>query len=107
MPTMTGGKVMKILKIEDNNGYFRVSDSDKWRAIDEIDKDELMNLLDCFLNSDVEMDDIEEESLSNQAQQIIYRSIFEKLNNLKENKSKFKDESERTYLSEIQKYSQT
>lgn len=107
MPTMKGGKVMKILKVKDNNGYFRVSDSDKWRPIDEIDKDELMNLLDCFLNSDVEMDDIEEKSLSNQAQRIIYRSIFEKLNNLKENKSKFKDESERMYLSEIQKYSQS
>lgn len=105
MLTMKGDKVMKILKIENGKGYFRTSNSDDWKTIDEIDKDGLMKLLDRFLGSDVEMDDIDEKSLSNQAQQIIYRSISEKLSNLKENKSKFKDESDRTYLDAIQKYS--
>lgn len=104
---MKGGMVMKILKIENGNGYFRTSDNGDWRAIDEIDKDGLMKLLDLYLDSDVKMDDVDENSLSNQAQRIIYKSIFEKLNNLKESKSKFKDESDRTYLSAIQKYSQS
>lgn len=107
MLTMKGDRVMKILKIENDNGYFKTCDSGDWKTIDEIDKDGLMKLLDCFLGSDVEMDDIDENSLSNQAQHIIYRSISEKLSNLKENKSKFKDESDRTYLAAIQKYSQS
>jgi len=51
------------------------------------------------------MDSMEENELSNQAHSIIYESIYEKLDMLTENKSKFKDESDRLYLSEIQKYS--
>ena len=104
---MKGNGAMKILKIENNNGYFRTSDIDDWKMIDEIDKDRLMKLLDRFLDSDVEMDNVDEKGLSNQAQQIVYKSIFGKLSLLKENKSKFKDESDRMYLSAIQKYSQS
>lgn len=96
---------MKILEIKEGKGYFDNGD-DGWRPIDEIDKDGLMRLLNLFVDSDVEMDDYDEAKLSHQAQQIIYKSIFEKFNNLKENKSKFKDESDRMYLSAIQKYQQ-
>jgi len=98
---------MKILKIDNGNGYFRTCETDDWKKIDKIDKDDLMKLLDHFLGADVDMDNIDEHDLSNPAQHIIYKSISEKLNNLKENKSKFKDESDRTYLDAIQKYSQT
>lgn len=107
MLIMKGRKAMKILKIEGGNGFFRTSDSDDWKPVDEIDKDGLMKLLNFFLDSDVEMDNFDENALSNQAQQIIYKSIFEKFSSLKENKGKFKDESERTYLDAIQKYSQS
>ncbi|MES9874703.1 MAG: hypothetical protein ABW146_16475 [Candidatus Sedimenticola sp. 6PFRAG7] len=96
---------MKILRIDDNSGYFRFSDKDEWKPIDEIDKDGLMKLLNVYLSKDVEMDNIDEKSLANQAQQIIYKSIFAKLDGLKESKSKFKDESDRTYLTAIEKYS--
>jgi hypothetical protein len=51
------------------------------------------------------MDPPDENKLQNQAQQIIYKSIFDKLSSLQENKSKFKDESDRKYLSALQKYS--
>lgn len=98
---------MKILKIDDNCGFFRSSDKDDWKPIDEIDKDRLMELLNIYLSADVEMDSLDEKSLANQAQQIIYRSIYAKLNGLKESKSKFKDESDRTYLEAIDKYSKT
>ena len=52
------------------------------------------------------MDPPDEKKLQNQAQQIVYKSIFDKLSSLQENKSKFKDESDRKYLKEIQKYSE-
>lgn len=98
---------MKILKIEDNKGFYKSTDKGDWKPIDEIDKGDLVKLLDLYLSTDVEMDNLEEKPLSNQAQQIVYKSIFAKLDGLKENKSKFKDESDRTYLTAIEKYSKT
>lgn len=95
---------MKILKIENGGGHYRITDDSQWKPIDEIDKGDLIKLVDVFLKSDVEMDDTEKNDLSNQAQQIIYRSIFEKLSNLGESKNKFKDEADRTYLASIDKY---
>ena len=97
---------MKILKIENGCGYFLRLGKEEWKAIDEIDKDELFSLLNVFLDHDVEMVEPDESALTNQAHLIIYRSIFEKLNTLADNKSKFRDESERMYLDEIRKYSQ-
>lgn len=102
-----GGVAMKILKIEDGNGYFWAVDSEEWVPIDKIDKDGLMKLLNAFLSEDVEIDEYNEESLSNKAQQIIYRSVSEKFSSLKDNKDKFKDESDRMYLEAIQKYTNT
>jgi hypothetical protein len=96
---------MKILKIDNGNGYYKVSDSSDWKPIDAIDKDGLTKLLNYFLESDVVMDNLDENTLSNQAQQIIYKSIYDKFSILEENKGKFKDESDRTYLEAIQKYS--
>lgn len=107
MPTTKGGKTMKILRIEKGGGQFRFAEKDDWKPIDEIDKEQLLKLLDLFLSSDVEMDPLDDQNLSNRAQRIIYKSIYEKLNNLSEHKGKFKDESDRTYLDTINKYSQT
>ena len=102
---MIDGKVMKILEIRDSKGYYRTSNEAGWEEIDTIDKDGLMALLDHFLLNEVEMDPPDQDKLQNQAQQIVYKSIFDKLDALRENKSKFKDESDRKYLKEIQKYS--
>lgn len=97
---------MKILEIRDGKGYFQASTKDEWKEIDAIDKADLMALLDAFLKSEIEMDPPDEKKLQNQAQQIIYRSIFDKFSSLQVNKSKFRDESDRKYLKEIQKYSE-
>lgn len=94
---------MKILEIEGGKGFFRTSE-ETMSEIDKIDKDGLMTLLELFLRNDVEMDPPDQEKLQNQAQQIVYKSIFDKLYALKDSKSKFKDESERKYLKEIKKY---
>lgn len=101
-----GEEDMKILKIENGNGFFRVAEDSEWIAIDKIDKDDLMKLLNLFLTSEAKMDSAEDKELSNQAQNIIYKSIFGKLSALEENKEKFQDESDRTYLAAYKKYSQ-
>jgi len=97
---------MKILKIKNSHGYFLCSKTSAWKQIDEIDKDGLMDLLNQYLNDDIEIEiDVFDEALiKNQAQRIIYKSVFEKFLSLIDNKSKFKDESERLYLDSIQKY---
>ena len=95
---------MKILKIDNGNGYYSLDDGNNWVKIDEIDKDGLMKLLDLFLENEVDIDEYDEAKLTHQAQQIIYKSLFDKLSVLEGNKSKFKDESDRLYLSEMQRY---
>lgn len=95
---------MKILKIDNNNGSFYSSKTEEWKYIDQIDKDGLMELLNDYLKDNVEMDVYNEDLVMNPAQQIIYKSIYDKFSTLNENKSKFKDESERLYIDAIQKY---
>ncbi|MEP2506343.1 MAG: hypothetical protein ABJH85_16560 [Paracoccaceae bacterium] len=72
--------------------------------IDQIDKTELLSLLEFFLENEVEMDQIDADNLQNQAHLIIYRSILDKFEALEQNKSKFKDQSDRLYLDEIREY---
>lgn len=95
---------MKILKIENEHGYFCLEQGSEWQPIDTIDKTALLKLLDLYLENDVEMDSPEEQSVSNQAHAIIYRGIFDKLSQLAGEKNRFIDESETAYLDEMKKY---
>ncbi|WP_266030553.1 hypothetical protein [Brucella intermedia] len=95
---------MKILKIEEGCGHFWVQGSEEWRKIDEIDKDGLLSLLDLFLDGDVQMDAPDEGNLHNEVHRIVYTHIYQKLSSLSESKSSFKDDSERLYFDEINKY---
>ncbi|MEP1208168.1 MAG: hypothetical protein ABJM29_00400 [Rhizobiaceae bacterium] len=96
---------MKILKIEAGCGHFRKEANGPWSQIDQINKNDLLKLLNLFLEGDVEMDNPSDHELHNEVHKIVYTNIFEKLGSLSESKSAFKDESERKYLSEINKYS--
>lgn len=102
-PTMTGGRDMKLLKIDNNLGYFRDS-SDRFTPVDKITKDDLLRLVNISLEKEVEFDDYNDDVLKNQAHQIIYKSICEKLRDLIERRQEFIDESERLYLQEYEKY---
>lgn len=97
---------MKILEIKDNRGYFRVSDEEELILIDEIDKESIMKLIDKVLSSEVEFDEFEEDKISNTADSIIYKSIYEKFRDLAKNKGKFQDEVDRLYLDELKRYQQ-
>lgn len=96
---------MKILKIHENKGFYS-ADGNNWKLIDEIGKDDLMRLVKLVLepSKEVAMDEFREESLANQAHQIIYKSIYEKIVSLQKNKNRFIDESHRLYLDAIKKY---
>lgn len=97
---------MKYLKINDNKAFF-IKDKaqpDNWTEIEKIEKDDLMKLLDFATEDDFEMDAYDEATLGNKAHQIIYKSIYEKLNIFLTNKDRFKDQTEDIYKDELEKY---
>jgi hypothetical protein len=96
---------MKLLKISDGGAFYRAAD-DEFATIDKITKDDLVRLVDLTLSRDVEFDEYDEETVRNQAQQIVYKSVVEKLEGLKQRKKEFTDESERLYLQEYDRYSE-
>jgi len=96
---------MKLLKIDNNLGYY-YDNQGKFATVDKITKDDTLRLVNLVLdtNLEVEFDEYNDDNLKNHAHQIIYKSIFEKLQELKKRRQEFIDESERLYLSEYEKY---
>ncbi len=97
---------MKYLKIDNNKAFF-IKDKaqpENWTEIDNIEKEDLMKLLDFATEDDFEMDDYNEGLLANKAHQIIYKSIYEKLNIFLTNKDRFKDQTEGVYKEALEKY---
>jgi len=99
----TGEAGMKVLKIENYQGYF-LTEEEGYETVDKIDKAILLRLVNLTLKDDFEIDEYDEVELRNQAHQIIYKSISEKLNDLHQKRNQFRDESERMYLDEYEKY---
>jgi hypothetical protein len=97
---------MKYLKIEDNKAFFIKDEAqpENWNEIDKIEKEDLMKLFDFATEDDFEMDVYSEDILANKAHQIIYKSIYEKLNIFLTNKDRFKDQTENVYKEALEKY---
>jgi hypothetical protein len=97
---------MKLLRISNNVGeYF--AESGEYHVIDKITKEDLMRLADAVLTKDVEFDAYDENAIKNQAHQIVYKSVLEKLSSLSGRKQEFVDESQRLFLREYEKYSES
>lgn len=95
---------MKLLKIENNLGCF-LDDKGEFATIDKIAKEDLLRLVNLTLGEEeIEFDEYNVENLNNQAHQIIYKSIFEKLQGLRGRRQGFIDELERLYLQDYEKY---
>jgi len=97
------GGHMKALKIENNQGHF-VTEAGDYETVDKIDKAVLLRLVNMALEDGFEIDAFDEEKLKNQAHQIIYKSIGEKLTDLHQRRNQFRDESDRLYLEAYEKY---
>ena len=94
---------MKLLKIEKSLGYFLGSDSE-YSPIDKITKEELLRMVSTTLESNVELDEYNEDEIKNQAHQVIYKNVYKKIKELTEKKQEFVDTSERMFLEEYEKY---
>lgn len=95
---------MKLLKIENSGGHFRL-ESGEYNSIDNISKDDLLRLVNATLSEDgVEFDAYDENAIKNHAHQVIYKSIIRKLLSLRERRQEFVDESARLFLEDYEKY---
>ncbi len=95
---------MKLLKIDANQGHFRDING-KYKPIDKIAKEDLLQLVTWTLNEkEVEFDAYDEKAIKNQAQQIVYKSVDQKLQTLRGRKQEFIDEAERSFLKDYEKY---
>lgn len=103
MHITAGGKGMKLLSIKDSLGHY-LGESGQTIPVDKITKEELLRLVNLTLSEDVEFDEYDENAIKNQAHQIVYKSILEKLRGLRDRKQEFIDESERLFLKEYEKY---
>ncbi len=101
--TQKDGMDMKVLKIENSQGFYSTTGAG-YISIDKINKEDLLKLLDLALEDDFDVDKYSEDDIKNQAHQIIYKSISEKLLDLNRRKDEFRDESERLFLQEYEKY---
>lgn len=100
-----GEESMKCLKIENGKGYFLDKDSN-YQEIDKMGKDDILYLLDVATNEklEFEIDDMDENEISNPAHKIIYQNLRDKFVELLSNKTQFLDESEALYKEALQKY---
>lgn len=95
---------MKLLKVDDNCGHF-LDDKGSYSPIDKIGKDDLLRLVNWTLHEEaVEFDNYDEKLIKNQAHQIIYGSILEKLRNLRERSQEFIDSTARLFLEDYERY---
>ena len=97
------GAIMKALKVDNSQGYF-LTEEGSYEPIDKLDKNVLLSLVNLALEDGFEIDIYDEDKLRNQAHQIIYKSISEKLCDLHQRRQQFRDESENMYLEEYEKY---
>lgn len=100
-----GGEAMRLLKIEDKQGLF-LSKGGEYVTVDKMTKESLLYLVDLSLEhgSGCELDEYDQENLPNQAHQIIYKNVYEKISQLTARKDEFLDRSERLYLDEYERY---
>lgn len=95
---------MKLLKVNDSLGHY-LDDKGMYCPIDKIGKEDLLRLVNWTLHEEVvEFDDYNENIIKNQAHQIIYKSILQKLQSLLDRKQEFIDESARLFLEDYEKY---
>lgn len=103
MPTTKEEVLMKHLRITEGKGQYSI-DGSSWTDMDNINKSELLKLVDIALTAEFFMEPYRKELIRNPAHEIIYRNIHAKLEELVTKKDRFKDESEQLYREAIQKY---
>jgi len=93
---------MKYLEIKDNKGYYW--NDNEMVEIDQINKDDLLKLINHAEEDEFEIDIYDESQLQNKAHQIIYQSIHTKLNDFLADKEQFNRDVDTLYAEAIGEY---
>ena len=96
---------MTRLKIDNDKAYYSTVSKDNI-PIDQISKEDLLELLDLAIEEDdFYMDEYDGDKIQNQAHRIIYDNLYKKLLEVRNNRTQFKDEAENLYKEAFAKYS--
>ena len=99
-----GKALMNYLKIDKDNAYFKTKDKD-WTAIDQIGKEDLLDLLNIAIEEeDFAMDEYDETKLNNKAHRVIYENIYAKLSELIDERDSFRETSNSLFKDAFEKY---
>ena len=93
---------MKYLEIKNNKGYY--FNDREMVEIDQINKDEILKLINHAEVDEFEMDVYDESQLQNKAHQIIYQSIYTKLSDFLKDKEQFNKDVDILYAEAIGEY---
>lgn len=97
---------MKYLIIENNKAFYQINDDvDSKKTIDQITKEDLLKLVELCIEEEFEMDSFDAAKIPQAAHQIIYKNIYQKLNNLRLHRVSFVDEKTTLYRKAIDSYS--
>lgn len=93
--------------IENGQGFYSLlGTTESKKPLDKITKEDLLALVEmCVEREDFEMDQYDSELLQHAAHQIIYKNIYNKLDDLKQRRVSFSDEKVSLYRTAITKYS--
>ena len=95
---------MKLLKTEDNQGFFRNKD-DGFDPVDKLTKEDLLRLAELVLEEDdVEFDPYDEEVVKNEAHRILYKNVWEKLQGLRDRRVEFLEKRDTLYQKAYEEY---
>lgn len=95
---------MKLLRIADNAGQFLGANGD-YVAIDKITKEDLLRLVGQTIEEEsADLDEFDGDSIKNHAHQVVYRSVSQKLVDLRKRRTEFIDETARLFLDEYERY---
>lgn len=106
---------MKLLVIrsdgKNNKAYFvnpleaaRIGEANALKNIEDISKEDLLSIVDYILENDFELDLYQEGIIPNQVQDVIYKSLWQKLSLLKDEKDKIISEVDSLFKDAENKY---
>ncbi|MBS5966677.1 MAG: hypothetical protein KIA06_04305 [Finegoldia magna] len=97
---------MNYTKIKNSNVYFRLSGSDNWKPISDLTGDDLIKLIEkCIDEDDFNLEEFDDTLIENEAHKIIYKSIYQKINDIHLERDNIIDENTQRYNDIIEKYS--
>lgn len=97
---------MNYTKIANSNVHFRLSSSDNWKLISDITGDDLIKLIEkCIDEDDFKLEVFDDTLIKNEAHKIIYKSIYQKINDIYLERDNINDENTQRYNDIIEKYS--